>query len=655
MLFGLRAEAREVYTLNDNWQFYFKLESSSDGARNISLPHTWNLDALAGQGSYEQTTANYSRDIYIPSDWMGKRLFLKFYGVQSVADVFVNGHHVGEHRGGWTAFTFEITRHVEYDSNNSLLVVVNNAYQNDILPTSSEVNLYGGIYRDVELIVTEQTTISPLHYGSDGVLVHQNNITDNSVDVTTSVWVTTLHDKACDLAITVRGPSGDVVYSRYLKERIEAGKPINIPFTLEEPLLWSPDEPNLYKISVAIGQRQEDEVTVTTGFRSIVATPGQGLRINGERIAVQGVTLYHDRAAIGSALRTRHYDEDLDQIRDIGANAIRSATAPHAQYLYDRCDESGMMVWIDTPFTRAPYLSDIFYYPTERFRQNGLQQLREVIVQNYNHPSVMMWGIFSLVWLRGDNVLGYVQQLNAEAKSLDKSRPTVACSNQDGEINFITDLIVWQQNLGWERGIINDLSVWRDKLASDWGHLNSAVAYGEAGSIDQQANSSLKPTTIDQRWLPERWQTEFHEGYVRHLHDDSTFWGIWINNMFEFGSVRHNDGISRTGLVTFDRKDQKDAYYLYRALWNGKSPTLHLTEKRRNIRQDSVQQIKFYSSTVETPVLTVNKDTVQVTEYAPCQFVSDEIIMVGRNKIVLTAGDQREEQTITIGNALRQH
>lgn len=654
MLIGLRVEAREVFTLNDNWQFYFKLESSSDGARNISLPHTWNLDALAGQGSYEQTTANYSRDIYIPSDWMGKRLFLKFYGVQSVADVFVNGHHVGEHRGGWTAFTFEITRHVEYDSNNSLLVVVNNAYQNDILPTSSEVNLYGGIYRDVELIVTEQTTISPLHYGSDGVLVHQNNITNNSVDVTASVWVTTLHDKACDLAITVRGPSGDVVYSQYLKERIEAGKPINIPFTLEEPLLWSPDEPNLYKISVAIGQRQEDEVTVTTGFRSIVATPGQGLHINGERIAVQGVTLYHDRAAIGSALRTRHYDEDLDQIRDIGANAIRSATAPHAQYLYDRCDESGMMVWIDTPFTRAPYLSDIFYYPTERFRQNGLQQLREVIVQNYNHPSVVMWGIFSLVWLRGDNVLGYVQQLNAEAKSLDKSRPTVACSNQDGEINFITDLIVWQQNLGWERGIINDLSVWRDKLASDWGHLNSAVAYGEAGSIDQQANSSLKPTTIDQRWLPERWQTEFHEGYVRHLHDDSTFWGIWINNMFEFGSVRHNDGISRTGLVTFDRKDQKDAYYLYRALWNGKSPTLHLTEKRRNIRQDSVQRIKFYSSTVETPVLTVNKDTVQVTEYAPCQFVSDDIIMVGRNKIVLTAGDQREEQTITIGNALRQ-
>ena len=654
LIFCSAASAREVFSLNDNWQFYFKLESSSDSARNISLPHTWNLDALAGQGSYRQTTANYSREIFIPAEWSSKRLFLKFYGVQSVADVFVNGHHVGEHRGGWTAFTFEITRHLDYGKDNSLLVVVNNSFQNDVLPTSSEVNFYGGIYRDVELIVTEPTTISPLHYGSDGVLIHQSNITDNSVDVTASVWVTSLYDKACDLAISVRDQDGGVVYSRYLKERIEAGKPIDIAFTIEEPLLWSPDDPNLYYITIGIGPRQEDEITVTTGFRSIEVKADKGLHINGERIPIHGVTLYHDRAAIGSALRTRHYDEDLEQILDIGANAIRSATAPHAQYLYDRCDENGLMVWIDTPFTRAPYLSDIFYFPTDSFKQNGLQQMREIIIQNYNHPSVIMWGVFSLAWLRGDDVLGFVRQLNSTAKSLDPSRPTVALSNQDGEINFVTDLIVWQQNLGWERGTINDLALWRDKLSSDWGHLCSGVAYGEAGSIDQQAHSSLKPATIDPRWLPERWQTEFHEGYVTHLHDDEAFWGVWINNMFEFGSVRHNEGISRTGLVTFDRKDQKDAYYLYRALWNQKSPTLHLTDKRRNIRQDSIQHIKFYSSSVEAPVLTVNKDTVAVHEVAPCQYTSDEIELHGRNTVVVTAGEQRQTQTITIGNALRQ-
>ena len=656
-IIGLTASAREVFSLNDNWQFFFKLETSSDYARHISLPHTWNLDALASNGEYLKTTANYSRDIYIPAEWSNKRLFLKFYGVQNVADVFVNGQHAGEHRGGFTAFTFEITPYVEFNKNNSLVVVVSNAYQNDILPTSSEINLYGGIYRDVELIVTEQTTISPLYYGSDGVFIRQNNITENTVDATASVWITApTITKMCDLALTVRAPTGDVVYSRYVKGRIEPNKPIDIPFILEEPLLWSPDEPNLYTITVGVGTHHEDEVTVTTGFRTVEVTSKQGFKLNGERIQIQGVTLYHDRAAIGSALRTRHYDEDLEQIRDIGANAIRSATAPHAQYLYDCCDQNGTLVWIDTPFTRAPYLSDVFYFSTDKFKKNGLQQLREVIAQNYNHPSVVMWGIYSLVWMRGGgDVLDFIRDLNNTAKSMDPSRPTVACSNQDGELNFIPDLIVWQQNVGWERGAINDLAVWQQKLHTDWGHLRSAVAYGEAGSIDQQSNSSFKPVELDPRWQPERWHTEFHEGYARHLANDTQFWGMWINNMFEFGSVRHTDGISRTGLVTFDRKDQKDSYYLYRALWNKKSPTLHISEKRRNIRQDSIQQVKFYSSAKEMPVMTVNKDTVAVREYAPCQFISDSVVMTSRNHVVVSAGGQSDQQTIIIGNALRQH
>ena len=653
VLASLPTMARETFSLNDNWKFFFKVETNSDYARNISLPHTWNLDALAGHGEYLQTTANYSRDIYIPTEWKGKRLFVKFYGVQSIADVFVNGHHAGEHRGGWTAFTFEITEHLRYGDNNSLVVVVSNAYQNDVLPTSTEENIYGGIYRDVELIVTEQTTISPTYYGTDGIFIQQNSVSDDAVQATASVWVTSTNDKACDLSITVRAPSGEAVYTEYLKGKIEKDKPIEIPFTIEEPLLWSCDEPNLYTVTVGVGMRYEDEVTVTTGFRTIDYSSGS-LRINGEYAPIHGVTLHHDRAAIGSALRTRHYDEDLEHIADIGANAIRSATAPHAQYLYNRCDELGLLVWIDTPFTRAPYLSDIFYYATDRFKLNGERQLKEIVLQNYNHPSVVMWGIFSLIWERGDKVVEYVKSLNATAKRLDPSRPTVACSNQNGDINFITDLIVWQQNLGWQHGSVSDLAIWRQKLYDEWKHLKSAVAYGESGSIDQQTDEKQKPARIADRWLPERWHTEFHEGYAKHIAPDSIFWGVWINDMFDFGSARHISGSSQRGVMTFDRKDHKDAYYLYRALWNKQEPTLHLSEKRRNIRQDSIQQVKFYASTAEKPILLINKDTVATTEVAPCQFISDTVIMHGRNKVVVMAGEKRDEQTITIGNALKQ-
>ncbi|MBE6213942.1 MAG: beta-galactosidase [Rikenellaceae bacterium] len=653
VLASLPTMARETFSLNDNWKFFFKVETNSDYARNISLPHTWNLDALAGHGEYLQTTANYSRDIYIPTEWKGKRLFVKFYGVQSIADVFVNGHHAGEHRGGWTAFTFEITEHLRYGDNNSLVVVVSNAYQNDVLPTSTEENIYGGIYRDVELIVTEQTTISPTYYGTNGIFIQQNSVSDDAVQATASVWVTSTNDKACDLSITVRAPSGEAVYTEYLKGKIEKDKPIEIPFTIEEPLLWSCDEPNLYTVTVGVGMRYEDEVTVTTGFRTIDYSSGS-LRINGEYAPIHGVTLHHDRAAIGSALRTRHYDEDLEHIADIGANAIRSATAPHSQYLYNRCDELGLLVWIDTPFTRAPYLSDIFYYATDRFKLNGERQLKEIVLQNYNHPSVVMWGIFSLIWERGDKVVEYVKSLNATAKRLDPSRPTVACSNQNGDINFITDLIVWQQNLGWQHGSVSDLAIWRQKLYDEWKHLKSAVAYGESGSIDQQTDEKQKPARIADRWLPERWHTEFHEGYAKHIAPDSIFWGVWINDMFDFGSARHISGSSQRGVMTFDRKDHKDAYYLYRALWNKQEPTLHLSEKRRNIRQDSIQQVKFYASTAEKPILLINKDTVATTEVAPCQFISDTVIMHGRNKVVVMAGEKRDEQTITIGNALKQ-
>jgi beta-galactosidase len=616
------------------------------------LPHTWNLDALAGNGEYLQTIANYTREIFVPNEWANKRLYVKFYGVQSIADVFVNGHHAGEHRGGWTAFTFEITPFLKYGENNSLVVVVNNSYQNDILPTSSEINLYGGIYRDVELIVTERTAVSPMYYGSDGVLIHQNLITNNSVDGSAAVYVTSIDDKSCDMTITIQAPSGETVFSRFMKARIEPNTPINIPFRIDEPLLWSPDEPNLYTVNIGIGPRQEDMVSVVTGFRKIEYSPS-GIKINGQRIDIKGVTLAHDRSGVGSALQTRHYDGDIEQIQDLGANAVRSFTSPHAQYFYNRCDEEGLLVWVDTPFTRAPFLSDMYFTGTTRFKENGIQQLKEIILQNYNHPSIITWGIFSLIRPRGEDILNFVKELNATAKSLDHSRPTIACSNHNGDINFVSDLIVWQQTLGWSKGMIDDVTLWKQRLFTNWGHLNSAIAYGEGGNIDQQSEDSKKPAKINDRWLPERWHTELHEGYARQVVGEKGFWGVWINDMFDFGSSRYAYGISHRGLVTFDRKDKKDAYYLYRALWNTKSPTLHLTEKRRNVRQDTLQTIKFYSSAKEQPILLVNSDTIAVRNIAPCQFTSDTVVMHGRNHVVLRAGEMEDEQMITIGNALR--
>lgn len=642
-------QAREVFPLNEGWRFFFKSENSSDNARHVTLPHTWNTDT-GGTGYFLETTANYQNDMYIPAEWATKRLFVKFYGVQSVADVFVNGYYVGGHKGGGTAFALEITDKIRFGSDNALLVVVSNNYCDDVLPTSTDMNLYGGIYREAELILTEKTAVSPLYLGSDGILVRQNSVSDERVEGEAEIHLVTGGENSCVLTLDITAPDGSRVFSKRQKTRID-GKPVTIPFSVDAPQLWSPANPALYRVSVSIGDATvTDSVAVRTGFRSIVATPAGGFAVNGSRIPIHGVTLYHDNAISGGALIAPDYEADLGHIRTLGANALRSAVMPHAQYLYDRCDELGMLVWVDAPFHRSSFLGDVAYYATPQFEQNGLQQLQEIIAQNYNHPSVVMWGIFSRLWTRGNDVTPYLGKLNAAAHALDPSRPTVACSDQDGNINFITDLIVWRQDVGWRRGSTDDVILWRNQLQKNWSHLRSAVSYGGSGFIGHKSyTAQAEPRS---NWMPEEKQTRFHEEYAKNLQNDSLFWGIWIDNMFDYGSSRRPYGVNGAGLVTLNRRECKDAYYLYKAMWNREEPTLHIVDKRRRLRDHDMQAFRVYSS-AGVPVLIAGADTLAMTEYAPFQYRSDSVAMRGTVEVKAVAGELRDSVTILVGNVLK--
>ena len=643
------AQAREVFPLNEGWRFFFKSENSSDNARHVTLPHTWNTDT-GGTGYFLETTANYQNNMYIPAEWATKRLFVKFYGVQSVADVFVNGYYVGGHKGGGTAFALEITDKIRFGSDNALLVVVSNNYCDDVLPTSTDMNLYGGIYREAELILTEKTAVSPLYLGSDGILVRQNSVGEDRVEGEAEIHLVTGGENSCVLTLDITAPDGSRVFSKRQKARLD-GKPVTIPFSVDAPRLWSPANPALYRVSVSIGDTTvTDSVAVRTGFRSIAATPAGGFAINGIRIPIHGVTLYHDNAISGGALIAPDYEADLGHIRTLGANALRSAVMPHAQYLYDRCDELGMLVWVDAPFHRSSFLGDVAYYATPQFEQNGLQQLQEIIAQNYNHPSVVMWGIFSRLWTRGNDVTPYLGKLNAAAHALDPSRPTVACSDQDGNINFITDLIVWRQDVGWRKGTTDDVTVWRDQLQKGWSHLRSGICYGGSGFIGHKSYTAQAAPRAN--WMPEERQTHFHEQYAKNLQNDSLFWGTWINNMFDYGSVRRPYGVNGAGLVTIDRRERKDAFYLYKALWNKEEPTLHITDKRRTLRDGERQAFHIYSS-AGAPTLLAGADTLAVTEYATCQYRTDSVSLRGTVEIKAIAGPLRDSVTLRVGNVLK--
>lgn len=635
--------AREVYILNNSWRFFFKDENTSDNARLVRVPHTWNSDALYDKGSLLKTTANYRRQLFVPQKWQGKRLFVRFNGVMSVADVFVNGRCVGSHKGGYTAFAIEITDYVNYGVENTLLVEVSNAYRSDVLPTSTEQNLYGGIYRDVELIVADKTTISPLYYGTEGVIVNTTKVSVDAAEGNIGVCLLGKKDTQCAVTVDIVSPDGYVATTKSVKAKID-GKMLNVPFVVGNPELWSLQRPNIYRVDVIVGA---DTVSVNTGFRDVKVGPERLMTINGKRTMVRGVNLCHDNAFRGNALTQSDYKHDFATICSVGANSIRSVGGPHAQSLYDMCDKEGMLVWVDMPLSQSPFFSDTAYYSTSEFEKNGIEQLTEIVLQNIHHPSVVMWGVFSHLRSRSAELLAYVKSLNALAKRLDPSRPTVACSDQDGDINFITDLIVWQQSVGWDSGSISDIDIWQKALKTNWGHLCQAVCYGEGDGQSKIGNIS---PLLRERCVPEGRQTLFHEGYVSRI-DEQLFWGVWINNMFDFGSVRHGGAVRNTGLVDFEHNNPKDAFYLYKTRWNKSDATLHIVNKNSEVRMKDRQVIKVYCSQ-GVPQLTINGDSVALRNCAQGIFVTDSLNMSGLNTVIATADNLRDSTTFTIGNYL---
>ena len=629
------ASPRTHYSMNDGWRFSH-LYTTDGEVQTIDLPHTWS------QGECRYSTAQYLKQLHVPYTLRGKRLFLRFGGAMSVATVLVNGKYVGEHRGSYTAFTFEITDKVRYGEDNTIMVVVSNNLRNDVFPISTEHNLYGGIYRDVELLVTNKNIISPTFYSSEGIFVEQHEVTEERASGVVKLYLSAVDEGAHQITVRFVAPDGYEV-ARYTTKAGKSDKQIavELPYSIEYPDLWSPESPTIYRVEAIVGNldKPSDAVELNVGFRDISISKDNRLVINGKQTDIRGVHMPHDRQGVGNALRKEHLVSDLAYVKDMGANAIRSIIGPHAQSLYDACDKEGVLAWIDAPFTRNVMLfNDICYYPTATLRDNGFEQLREVIYQYYNHPSVVMWGIFSFVAQRGDDVVPYIKELNALAHELDASRPTVACSNADGDINFVTDLIVLRQDVGWYKGTYDDIRVWSRQLSENkkFKALRYGVSYGEEGALTHIADN-LQRAERGARFRPERAQTMMHESYAQLLSESGIFWGVWLNNMFDYSSSYRSEGMNYSGVMGFDHTTKKDAYYLYRALWNKSEPTLYIAERRWANRCDALQTIRVYSS-VDRPTLVVDRDSVELRQVFECCWQADSVVIGERTMVRVIDG-----------------
>ena len=642
------APSRKVYNINDNWRFYHSEQLDNSNVDYISLPHTWQAELGSyGKGS---SMANYTRTLSIPQEWKGRRLFLRFEGVQSVARVFVNGAYIGGHKGGFTAFTLEITENIRFGAENYIRVIVGNAVRSDVLPVSTDMDLTAGIFRDVELVVAPRNMISMEHYGSEGVFVVQQSVSKEAVTGFVRSYISALPHSHLDLSVRIVGPDGYEIATNTTRISKNEEGYVDTPFEIHDPQLWSPKSPALYRVEVSLGDdKYSDAVAVKTGFRAVSLNDANDLCINGEAVAVRGVNLPHDRMGYGMALSDRSLGEDYSILSDMGATALRSLSGPHSSELYDWCDRDGRLVWIDMPFTRSEAaFSDICYYPVEEFHANGREQLAEIIAQNFNHPSVIMWGLFSLVWQHGDSVLEYVDELNELAHKIDPTRLTAGCSNTDGDINFITDMTVLRQNVGWQKGQADDVAVWCRQLASkrEWRTAHFGVCYGEEGATEHNAERITRAQR-GTRYLPARRQTYMHERYHTIIDSMGNFCGVWLNNMFDYASARRAYGMNYAGLVEYNHADKKDAYYLYRARWNGAAPTLHIADKGWCDRRDTLQSVDVYSSVGE-PVMLVDGDTIPVRRVGEAHYRADSVVVHGTKTIRATDVSGRYNDSATI-------
>ena len=608
MLYGMSMFAqRQDILLNNDWNFRFSHQVQKGTEVRVDLPHTWNAqDALSGKIDYKRGIGNYEKNLFIRSEWKGKRLFIRFEGVNNIADVFVNRRHIGEHRGGYGAFIFEITGKVEYGKENSILVRVNNGEQLDIMPLVGDFNFYGGIYRDVHLLITDETCISPLNYASPGVRLIQDSVSHKYAKVRAVVDLSNGDSGNREVELNVRLLDGQRVVKEGTKKVNLSGNAAmqqEFTFEIDQPHLWNGrQDPFLYQAEVTLSRNGQmvDRVTQPLGLRFYRIDPDKGFFLNGKHLPLQGVCRHQDRSEVGNALRPQHHEEDAALMLEMGVNAVRLAHYPQATYFYDLMDKNGIIVWAEIPFVGPGGYNDKGFVDLPAFRANGKEQLKELIRQHYNHPSICVWGLFNELTELGDNPVEYIKELNVLAHQEDPTRLTTSASNQMGDLNFITDAIAWNRYDGWYGGTPADLGKWLDRMHKDHPEICIAISeYGAGASIYHQQDSLVK-TVPTSWWHPENWQTYYHIENWKTISSRPYVWGSFVWNMFDFGAAHRTEGdrpgINDKGLVTFDRKVRKDAFYFYKANWNGEEPMLYLTGKRNTARTQRLQTIIAFTN-----------------------------------------------------------
>ena len=615
---------RSTTKLMKNWQF-----TGPDGkTAAVDLPHTWNArDGQDGGNDYWRGTCIYRTHFAAPQfNTASHQVWIQFDGVNASAHVVLNGSPVCNHDGGYSTFRANITELLRDE--NELIVEVDNSKNDRVYPQKADFTFYGGIYRDVSLMVVSKNHFTLDYFGGPGI-----RITPTVQGADASVQVTTWHDGEGEVSIELLDAAGNTVAT---------GKGPDITLTIFNAHLWNGvKDPYLYscKARLVVNGTVEDETTTRFGVRSFKVDPKKGFFLNGKSYPLHGVSRHQDRKGLGNAITREMHDEDMALIKEIGANTIRLAHYQHDQYFYDLCDEVGMVVWAE-----IPYISE--HMPNGR--ENTISQMKELIIQNYNHPCIVCWGVSNEITISTKDkkdMLDNHRQLNDLCHEMDKTRlTTLACYAMCGPFNrsaHITDMVSWNLYLGWyvPGFILNDL--WMGFF-----HLcfpNRPFGYSEYGAEGMPNLHSTHPHRGDHT---EEYQAKYHEYMLRCFKRHPWMWATHVWNMFDFAADARDQGgepgMNHKGLVTFDRKTKKDSFYLYKAWWSDEA-FVHICSKRFVERTGSTATVKVYSNQ-STVALYVNGN--KVGEQTGEHVFTFKVPLNGELHIQAVAGDRTDESVI---------
>ena len=622
---------RKITELKDNWFFVKNAgdvqEAAAAEGTGVLLPHTWNaLDGQDGGNDYHRGTCWYRRLLEKPELEAGEKAYLEFDGAAMTADVYLNGEKLAHHKGGYSRFRVDITEKLT-TAENELVVAVDNSDNGTVYPQKADFTFYGGLYRMVRLVIVPEGHFAMEYHGGDGI------------KVTPVVTLAGEGKEAASATVTVEvytEGGADVVtvtVAEETKQALVTEGYAKVEFELSKVHLWDGvDDPYLYTAKAEL--ESGDAVTVRFGCRHFSIDPQKGFFY-----PLRGVSRHQDCKGTGNALSREHHVRDMEIIREMGANTIRLAHYQHAQEFYDLCDENGIIVWAEIPYITMHMSGG---------RENTLSQMRELVIQNYNHPSIVCWGLSNEITAASavnEELMENHRELNRLCHELDQTRKTVMANvfmlEKESPLLEIPDINSYNLYFGWYVGEMVQTDEFFDEYHS--AYPDRCIGFSEYGADANPAYHSSQPDRGD---YTEEYQCLYHEHMLRMIEERPWLWATHVWNMFDFAADGRDEGgkhgENQKGLVTIDRELRKDAFYLYKAYWS-KEAFVHLCGRRYVDRAEEVTKIKVYSN---QPLVALYVDGKLVEEQNGSRVFCFEVPISGVHTVTAQAGEYRDEITI---------